>query len=956
MLSFSIKITNLFNGFLLLTLLILFFPYSLSAQSRILLVNQAETEDIPALSELLYNMNTAFKEKMEAEVVFYNEDEVYIPIQETPVLLEKSRKDNISYLIINTFELDEDNITINSTALESEKGNTIFSLSSSGSISLGIERKLDFIINKINQNFIEEIESSTAGKVSKEIDKEDLFALVFGDPSGTEDQKIQIPILINGDYKGEISLYPEESADIKILYQQLLDYLSPLLTDDILAGFPLPEDPQEYRVSTILEESGIKSSYNSSELYLSISIPADMLKEQNLGVRNYQSPDRENLIEQSDFSFYLNLYHNQQWIWESIGADNTHSLPGSIQFNTAINFRNWIFTGDYTLNYPYQEEYPSLSIIHDFTGISSRLILGDFSVDNRGAQKFGRYQGISFARKPEITSADGAENPLFQFTLESPSFVRIFLNGYPVKSRQLPPGRFNLTDLPLRSGINEIRLSIEDSFGSVQEQEFLIPYASDGLSHRDIDYSASIGISPYSLELPLITGNFLYGFSFMTAGINIQSDFSDEMAGLSFLFPTRAGTFELEANQSWSSLRNSLGFSAALSYFFHSANNPRIPTFSLFSRYNSPAFFPVGSTEESPPDLLEIKGTLSYNLADFIYIQPGASFSFGREENGNSGMVSLGLRKKFSRNLSASMDFKEKFLPDGSSDFTVSLLIHINDYNDNQSLTVKSSNSQQGADISWKKRFQGANSSSLSAGISGLPFSGDTESTLSLRGSTSFNRFYGSLSSTLRSDGGNYTSYFQSRFETALVFADRHIALSRPITDSFAIVIPVFNLENLNVGINPRSDSYEFRSDFLGNPVVNNLRSYNSKKIAVNLAEPQIDIDTELGTSTFTLFPRYKSGTVIYTGTRNNVYITGRLVDGQGSALSFETGTLTDQEGEEFLFFTDREGVFFIYGLQRGECTLNINNSSYILNIQIPEETEKKLDLGDLKVLREDRS
>lgn len=934
---------------------LLFILENLNSQSTLLLVNQSEPEYLSRLSEIISDINQSFRNNTNHKIEVPDSEERFLPPRDVSYYLEQAYISNYSFVVINNFSISDSNISIESTAYRADNGESVFTLNSSGSISLGLDTKINFIIRKINQKLIDvqkEIEEEKTGAP----DETGIFLSVFGEQPPQEIPEIEVPLFINSKYDSQVSIIPNGDGSIKIHYDSLSERLLPLVTDYFASRFSETDLDGDYITIEALSRMGIEGEYSDSQLLLILTIPVDLLKEQRIAFRKDSTLLSSDITNQAPFSFYINLFHNQQWSWDSIGANNEHQFPGSLTFETAFNFRDWVLSADYTLNYPDSSELPSFDITRDFQKISSRLTAGHYSVESRGYQSFGRYQGISFKKMPEISMSPRRENPLYDFTIESPSSVRIYINGILVKSADLDTGRYSLIDFPLAAGVNEVTLKIEDSYGNKEEVDFFVPLAVRGLKRGDMSYSASAGIPPYVLEPPLISGHFIYGFtSFFTGGINFQSDFNSELAGLTLIIPTLAGTIDLEAAQSWSH-DNGFGFSALISYYFAPAGNRRLPTFSLFGRYNSPAFYTVGSGGETVPDIAEFKASLSYNLSDFIQIIPRGSIRLGRESNGNSGSVQLGLRKRFSKNISASLDAGVDFPSQGDPIFSASLMLSIQDREKDQSLSIRSATSQQGGDINWNKSFPGSGNPSLSAGLSGLPFNEGTSSTLYARGRNSFNRFNGSLSASLnRSFEGDFSYFAQSRLSSALVFAGKHLAVSRPVSDSFAIIVPQYNLANIDVGVNPNSYGYDSQSDFLGNPVLNNLRSYNAQRVIINVTEPETDIDTELGDSSFFLNPRYRSGTVIYTGTKFNVYLTGRLIDETGSPLPLETGKLTDREGESRLFFTDREGIFYIYGLQRGECEINLNNHPFTLDFRIPEDTEKIFDLGDLTIQRSDR-
>jgi outer membrane usher protein len=909
----------------------------------ILLVNQSENRFLDDLNNIDFEIYEAFRSKLNIPVILPDGISGYLPEKDSSHYLREAENSSYDFILINTFFIDQDIISIESKVYRQRNSELLFNLNSSGSISLGLEGKIDFIINKINQKIDSLIEKKATAT-------DDLFASVFGSQP-ERNLIIEIPFYINGNYAGSIKIDPADTESILIDYQTLHDALQPIGNDQFMVLLENLRPVETMTTITSLENTGLRFDYNDTELYLAITMSPELKKTEDLPFRKFRKPDEEVLSEQASFSAYLNIFYDQQWAWDSIGENDNHNFPASFNFATALNFRDWILSADYHLNLPYEEELPSISILHDFLPISSRLTIGHYPVDNRGFQTYGVYQGASFRKISGIGSRNTEKETLYHFAIDLPSYVRIFVNGNQVKEANLSPGTYNFTDFPLTGGVNEVRIIIKDSFGNEEEKTKYIPYDPKSLKPGELDYSLSAGIPPYAPELPIITGNILYGFlDFLTGGLNFQTDFTGELAGLNLVFPTVAGTFSLDASQSWSE-ENQWGFATQLSYSYIPARDSRLPSFGFNGWYKSQSFYPVGSEESTLPDIAELQALVSYNPRGFIQLTPKGSIRFGRDDRGISGSLSLDLNKAFSKALSANLNFNADFADEAEADFTLSLTVRIQNSGKGDSLTIQSNTEQKGTDINWNKSFSGTYDGTFSAGLSGLPFNSDANSSLFGSGKLNLNRFSTSLTATLKRGGDqSFSSLLQSRFSTALVFAGGHFGLSKPVTDSFAIIVPQYNLAGLHIGVNPDNNGYESQSDILGNPVLHNLAPYNLRKINVNITEEDVDIDTEIGESSFTLYPRHKSGTVVYAGTRSDVQIRGTLREPDGGPLALKSGFVESESGASEMFFTDQSGVFRIYGLERGAWILHLNKSGFTHGFEIPEETEKQLDLGDIIV------
>jgi outer membrane usher protein len=80
-------------------------------------------------------------------------------------------------------------------------------------------------------------------------------------------------------------------------------------------------------------------------------------------------------------------------------------------------------------------------------------------------------------------------------------------------------------------------------------------------------------------------------------------------------------------------------------------------------------------------------------------------------------------------------------------------------------------------------------------------------------------------------------------FGTALAFADGYFAWSRPVDNSFALVVPYSNFKGQRIGINPTGKSYFGLIDNLGSGVISNLRPYNISNLIIDSSKIPLGYD-----------------------------------------------------------------------------------------------------------------
>ena len=170
------------------------------------------------------------------------------------------------------------------------------------------------------------------------------------------------------------------------------------------------------------------------------------------------------------------------------GVDDTGAVtPGltSLSFDQVHSRRRWVL-GD---------------TIGRSTTLGSSPVVGGFSVSTQG--DIDPYYAIY--PSPQINGA-----------VRTPSTADVYVDGRLVSSVRLPPGRFTLNDLPIETGLGNVRVIIRDAFGRQQSINLGFYLSTQLLKKGEQDYSYVAGLERTS------TGtNVEYGRAIATAVHNI---------------------------------------------------------------------------------------------------------------------------------------------------------------------------------------------------------------------------------------------------------------------------------------------------------------------------------------------------------------------------------------------------------------------------------------------------
>ena len=181
-----------------------------------------------------------------------------------------------------------------------------------------------------------------------------------------------------------------------------------------------------------------------------------------------------------------------------------------------------------------------------------------------------------------------------------------------------------------------------------------------------------------------------------------------------------------------------------------------------------------------------------------------------------------------------------------------------------------------------------------------------------------------------------------ANFSSAIAFADGYVGISRPIADSFAIVVPHNSMADSFIGVNPTLSGWDAAS-WPGPAVLSDLRSFETAELAIEA--PDVAANVDLGEDHPAVYAGYRTGTVVPIGTEPTVVVRGRLLDGDGDPLALKVGRL--EAPADTQIFTNHNGIFVATGLVEGAYRLTVSGRRYGFTVEAVEP--RILELGDLE-------
>ena len=132
-------------------------------------------------------------------------------------------------------------------------------------------------------------------------------------------------------------------------------------------------------------------------------------------------------------------------------------------------------------------------LVYDFADEEIRIQAGDADVYGTGYQSAPDVLGVTVEKSPRKLSpgenirATGKSS----FRIERPSDVEVLVNGAISQKLRLRAGNYNLSDLPLATGANEVQLIITDDTGERRTLAFTTFFDGNLLGEGKHEWSAT---------------------------------------------------------------------------------------------------------------------------------------------------------------------------------------------------------------------------------------------------------------------------------------------------------------------------------------------------------------------------------------------------------------------------------------------------------------------------------
>ncbi|KQC09622.1 MAG: hypothetical protein APR62_02280, partial [Smithella sp. SDB] len=494
-----------------------------------------------------------------------------------------------------------------------------------------------------------------------------------------------------------------------------------------------------------------------------------------------------------------------------------------------------------------------------------------------------------------------------------PTQAEIYLDGVLVGKQTIAPGSFDLKNIYSYTGSHNVEILLKDPFGKVQKISYLAYFSTQMLREGLHEYSYNVGLmrDDYGVESdnygnPVFSAFHRYG---VTNKLNIgaRAEGSDGVynGGLSsaFLVP-RLGQLSLSLAGS-SASGNKVGGAVS---FQHSYQLGSFNTNMLLRGYTRD-YATAGISV-----LTADRNQFEMNLGMGLSIKPLGSFSVNYAETSTfKGVDTRVISANYSRPLYKTINLFTTGSVTNAADTSYSFFVGLNfdlgnsirgsaqvsgGSNDVNTETMQlQKDIPVGEGVGYRATFNRSETS--------------TNTTTAFNPYLQYNAKYGiySVDASIQNTAGTTTELYNLSAAGSLVYAGGFFGLSRPVSDSFGIV--VLNKEVPGAAVLNNGQEIG-ETGYFGTMVVPTLTSYGQNKITLDTKN--IPIDYSISDVNKTISPSLWSGSCVYFDVRQIRALTGTLVmqkEGRKEPLEFVEISLNVAE-KNLAYPTGKGGEFYI--------------------------------------------
>jgi outer membrane usher protein len=657
-------------------------------------------------------------------------------------------------------------------------------------------------------------------------------------------------------------------------------------------------------------------------------------------------PEAE-LEKQAKVSAYLNLFPNIEMAHRDPGGETgLQDIVGATDGAVRL-FGEKGFTIEGSGSFAGNAEHPFVRIdtrlVYDRPERLMRFTAGDLNYAVDGFQESLPMGGVS------VSSEFGLQpNRIFRPTgrrsvlVERESDVDVYVNGAPLKTLSLKPGRYELSDFPYALGNNDVEIVVKDRsgreerlrFGDYQDFDLLAPAAGE-YSYNFGALSTPDGADiAYDTEDVAFSGFHRLGVTdALTLSANAQGTKDVQGGGGGALLGTKFGLFGTDSAVSRSEAHGS-GVATSFRYRYLTPERRRADdaterrlwgvsnmSYEMRATYYSARY--VGLSDVPGTAAWSVNPSFSASVTEDGSLFVSAEYDKMRK-GGDARGATFGAVRKLRDGLS--LQGQIRYYDDGaatSDGGEVAVFLSVV-YRPGERGSVTASYNTDRRQTALDYDYSGGDKVGALEGEAGIAY-GEADGDADIRAGIDYigNRYEANFRTDTdmqEFDTGSVRWRSNLRLGTALVFADGAASMGRPVFDSFAIVRKHRTAKDAEILIDADKDGYRAKTDRMGPAVVPDLFPYYPN--AIRTEALNLPAGYDVGKGKYDVLPSYKSGYKLEFGSAYAVTVIGRLDEASARRVGTAAGRIHRPDGDPsfvpVLTFVNAKGRFAAGGLRPG--------------------------------------
>jgi outer membrane usher protein len=821
--------------------------------------------------------------------------------------------------------------------------------------------------------------------------------------------------LKEGDTKlGEILVRIEPDGTINVPKATLVQLLGPAVDKAVMRQIEkLPEKGGLVTLGT-LGGSDFRLAYDPNQMELAFHPAIEQRVRKDLDLAGRSGVTSTNLVKPANVSGYVNITTGGDYDWAQAGLFGYYlDLQSAIRVAGIVVENNFTYEGEvdpqqcpflavcvYDHKAGLKRRYSRL--VYDLPDQRMRLHVGDVEQQGGTFQRSTDVLGASIEMSPRKLAPGERVRPTGGSTIaiERASDVEILVNGAVTQRLRLSPGNYNLRDLPLTTGANDIELVITDDRGQRRTMSFNTFSEARMLAAGKSEWSVSGGVASYLADgdRQYRDGEYVasafhrYGLSdTLSFETQAKGDMHIVEGGFGLLAGTRWGA--VNAQSAVSSSDTGIGFASAVNWDLinfrglvgaigSTRESMRLGAEYRSAQFRSPGEYVVTSTGilyPQTPYWLRLTGSYSVPLgwgvsagvaARYQFSDPtqtaASPFRIDGDRYGADVSLSGSLGSMLSTSLTAgySNEITQRAVADLKSEVSPEMRVMLRfflrpaantrvsgSYDTlNGASSVSASQSASSGVNRWEADVNAQTDKNAQQTLANgsLAWTGN-RGEIRVSQNSSFDSAFGAESAH-PATAINRTAV---RMGTAVAFADGQVAFGAPVRgNGFAIVHTHDSLSGKPITVGD-GNSPRALANGLGPALVGDLPAYVQNTLPVDVAD--LPAGYSLGAGTFDVMAPYRGGYALRVGSSYSVSVFGILLNENLGPLPLTTGEAKPasggaQPGKPIIIFTNQAGRFVAEGLGPGKWIIEMATEGTPLRyeLDIPEDARGLVQLGRL--------